>query len=111
MADEQSLLELQPNSPVVIKRDHSDVARHCYILNDLPQRSRLQRIIREVTSSSDLWLIQDYVKELKMVGEWRFFIVDNELYYGIYTRPHRTTAGTDMKINTFESVPPLQGTW
>ncbi|KAI0026454.1 hypothetical protein K488DRAFT_75332, partial [Vararia minispora EC-137] len=67
-----------------------------------------------VKKSSDLWLLQDYVPELREIGEWRSFIVDGKMHYGIFTQALTKgdrDDGHDMTTNMVTSVPPLKDAW
>jgi hypothetical protein len=87
---------------VVLKRTQSDCQSHVF----LPKSNRPVRWedLKEGPPGS-VWLAQDFVPELRSLGEWRSVIVGGDLVYVVHTNyDDREKGWKFVKADTFYSL-------
>jgi hypothetical protein len=99
--------EINPGARLVLKREYSDCSRHSHILPAVTSPSKVSAVLRDIKKSDELWLVQDYVPELRALGEFRFFIIDGKLRYGVITMPDNE----QVQVYLTDSVPDLKQGW
>jgi hypothetical protein len=104
---EKITLKIKPEVRLVLKRENSNCSRHSHILPAATSARKSIAILRNIKKSSELWLVQDYVPELRALKEFQFFIIDGKLCYGIITMPDNEK----VQVYLTNSVPDLKQGW